>query len=114
MTAQSAQPTTYLKTFLALLALLALTVGANFFDLGSFNLALAMLVSLAKGLLIILFFMEVRYSRPIVWLFAAAGFVWLAIMLLFTLSDYYTRNWIGPDWRDANGGLNHVEFATPR
>ena len=114
MPAASAQPKTYLKTFVALLGLLMLTVGANFLNLGSFNVVAAMLISLAKALLIILFFMEVRYSRPIVWLFAAAGFVWLVIMLFITLGDYYTRNWIGPDWRDANGGINHVEFARPR
>ena len=114
MPAESAGPKTYAKTFLTLMALLALTVGANLVDLGPFNLLIALLVSVCKGLLIILFFMEVRYSHPLVWLFATAGFLWLVLMLIMTLSDYYTRSWIGPDWRDATGGRNHVEFAAPR
>ncbi len=114
MPTETVQPKTYLKTFALLMALLALTVGANFINLGPFNVAVAMLISVAKAALILLFFMEVRYSPPLVWLFATAGFVWLVLMLVIMLSDYYTRNWIGPDWRDATGGRNHVEFAKPR
>ena len=78
------------------------------------NRLIALLVSVCQGLLVILFFMEGRYSRPMVWLFATAGFLWLVLMLIITLSDYHTRSWIGPDWRDATGGRNHVEFAAPR
>ena len=57
--------------------LLALTVGANFVNLGPFNVMIALAISIAKGALIMLFFMEVRYSHPIVWLFATASFLWL-------------------------------------
>ena len=114
MPTETVQPKTYLKTFVILMVLLALTVGANCFNLGPFNVAVAMLISVAKAALIILFFMEVRYSNPIVWLFAATGFLWLVLMLVMMLSDYATRSWIGPDWRDGNGGKNHVEFAPPR
>ena len=70
-----------------------------------------MLISGAKGLLIALFFMEVRYSRPIVWLFAAAGMIWFTIMLLLIFSDYSTRSWISPGWTAGVNGSNHVEFA---
>jgi cytochrome c oxidase subunit 4 len=105
------RPKTYLKTFLALLGLLTLTVGANFADLGPFNVMIAMLVSVAKTLLIILFFMEVRYSPPLVWLFATAGFLWLILMIIMMLNDYETRSWVAPDWRAGVNGSNHVEFA---
>jgi hypothetical protein len=44
--------------------------------------------------LVILFFMHVRYSSRLTWLFVLAGFIWLAIMVDLTLSDYLTR----PDW----------------
>ena len=114
MPTEIVQPRTYLTTFAILMALLALTVGANFVNLGPFNVAVAMLIAVAKAALIILFFMEVRYSHPMVWLFAAAGFLWLVLMLVMMLSDYTTRSWIGPDWRDATGGKNHVEFAPSR
>ena len=113
MPAQSASPKAYAGTFLGLLLLLALTVGVNFFDLGSVNLVIALLISVAKALLIALFFMEVRYSRPMVWLFASAGVVWLTIMLLMMFSDYATRNWMAPGWTSGTNGTNQVKFASP-
>jgi cytochrome c oxidase subunit 4 len=113
MPAETMHLRTYLKTFAALMLLLVLTVGANFLEMGPFNVAVAMFISVAKALLIVLFFMEVRASRPMIWLAASAGFVWLMLMLVMMLSDYETRPWIGPDWRDGNAGTNHVEFATP-
>ncbi len=86
-------PRTYFVNGAALLGLLALTIGAAYVNLGPFNSAVAMSISLAKGALIILFFMHLRYSRPLLWVFAGAGFFWLGIMLVLALSDYLTRGW---------------------
>lgn len=104
---------TYFKTFGALLGLLALTVGANFINLGPFNVVVALAISIAKGLLIVLFFMEVRYSHPIVWLFASASFLWLVILLTITMSDYATRSWTQPVWTQGLRGSDHIEFSKP-
>ena len=104
---------TYFLVFGALLALLALTVGTSYLNLGPFNLIVSLTISIAKALLILLIFMEVRYSHPIVRLFAGAAFLWLLIMFALTMSDYYSRHWVGPDWRAGVGGSNHVEFGTP-
>ena len=103
----------YVRTFALLMALLVLTVGANFVNLGPFNTAVAMSISVAKALLIILFFMEVRYGTPLVWLFAAAGFIWLALLLVFVQSDYRTRQWSGQNWRGGTNGQDHIEFNNP-
>jgi len=43
--------------------------------------------------LILLFFMHLRDSKPIIWVFAGAGFFWLGIMFALALSDYLTRGW---------------------
>lgn len=86
-------PRTYLLNSAALMALLALTIAAAFVNLGPLNTIAAISISAAKGALIILFFMHLRYSRPVLWVFAAAGFFWLAIMLLMAMSDYLTRSW---------------------
>ena len=107
------QPKVYLRTFAALLALLVLTVGANFVNLGPFNVAVALAISIAKAAFIILFFMEVRYSPPMVWLFATAGFIWLLLLLIFSLSDYQTRAWSGQNWRGGTNGQDHIEFNNP-
>ncbi len=84
---------TYLCTTAALLALLALTIGAAFVNLGPFNTIAAMCISIAKGLLIILFFMHVRGSNHLIWVAVATGFFWLGIMFALSLSDFMTRGW---------------------
>ena len=110
MSDKKASPKTYLKVFVALMVLLALTVAADFVNLGPFNVLVAMTISVAKAALIVLFFMEVRYSHPIVWLFAGASFLWLLLLLVITMSDYATRGWTGMEWRNETNGTNHVEF----
>jgi cytochrome c oxidase subunit 4 len=79
----------------ALLLLLFLTWGLAQVDLGPFNNLAALGIAFAKMTLVLLFFMHLRWSNPLTWMFAAAGFVWLLIMLDLTLSDYLTRS---PGW----------------
>ena len=83
---------TYFKVFGALVALLVLTVLAAEVHLGYLNTPIAMMIGLAKAILIVLFFMHVRYSPPIVRVFAAAGFLWLGIMFMLTFADVLTRH----------------------
>jgi cytochrome c oxidase subunit 4 len=82
---------TYYLVFIALLVLLAATVGVAQFHLGPAGFFAAASIAGVKALLILLFFMHVRDSKPLIWLFAAAGFFWLAILLGLTFSDYLTR-----------------------
>ncbi len=77
--------------WLALLALLLLTWGLAQFDLHHFNVAAALTIALLKMMLVILIFMHVRYKPPLTWIFVAAGFIWLLIMINLTLSDYTSR-----------------------
>ena len=84
---------TYIVTEVALLAFLALTIAAAYLNLGPFNILVAMAISAAKGTLIILFFMHIRYSKPLLWVFVGAGFFWLGIMFVLALSDFMTRGW---------------------
>ena len=74
--------------------LLLLTWGVAQFDLGPFNIIAALTIAVTKMLLLILIFMRVRYSTRLTWIFVAAGFIWLLIMIDLTLSDYLTRNWV--------------------
>jgi cytochrome c oxidase subunit 4 len=82
---------TYVAIFGALMALLAITVGVAYIDLGKLNLAAAMAISVAKAALIVTFFMHLRYGRKLTWVFAGAGFFWLGIMLVLVMTDYATR-----------------------
>jgi cytochrome c oxidase subunit 4 len=74
-----------------LLVLLVMTWGVAKFDLGQWNIVAAMTIAIAKLLLVILIFMHVRYSTKLIWVFVAAGFFWLFIMLTLTMGDYLTR-----------------------
>jgi cytochrome c oxidase subunit 4 len=91
MNAPSAR--TYVFNGIALLAFLALTITAAYINLGPLNTIVAMSISAAKAALIILFFMHMRYGKPVLWLFAGAGFFWLGIMLVLAMSDYLSRGW---------------------
>ena len=82
---------TYLAIFVALMVLLGITIGVAYVDLGKLNLAVAMGIAIAKAALIVWFFMHLRYGQRLTWVFAGAGFFWLAIMLVLTMGDYATR-----------------------
>ena len=82
---------TYVIIWGLLMGLLLLTWGIARLNLGPLNVVAALTISVAKMLLVILFFMNVRHSSRLTWLFVAAGFIWLLIMLDLTLSDYFTR-----------------------
>jgi caa(3)-type oxidase subunit IV len=89
----------YWIVFAALMVLLVLTVAASDrgpfnFDVGTFNIVIALAIAAAKAVLIILYFMHVRISTRLVWLFSFAAFYWLAIMLWFTFTDYLSRPYL--------------------
>ena len=96
---------TNLLVFAGLIALLIATVVAAQFDLGVFSIVIALTIAGAKALLIILYFMHVRFSSRLAWVFAASGFIWLAILITFTLSDYMSRGWFGLPPPPLSGSL---------
>lgn len=88
---------TYYKVTVALMVLLGLTVGVYFVPLGTFGVVAALTIAFLKAVLIILYFMHVRYSSRLTMVMAAAGFFWLVILFALTFSDYLSRNGIvGP------------------
>jgi cytochrome c oxidase subunit 4 len=81
----------YLGVFVALMALMVATVIFAYMDLGVFNNVVAMVIAISKTVLIMLFFMHLRYSSRLTQIFGIIGFVFLVILVAFTLSDYFTR-----------------------
>jgi len=52
-----------------------------------------------KAMLVVLFFMHVKQASTMTKLFVVAGFFWMAILFVFTLSDYFSRGWLpGGKW----------------
>ena len=98
----------YYLIFGALLAMTALTVQVAFLDLGPLNIYLAMTIAVVKALLVVLFFMHLRYSSSLTKLFVIAGMVWFAILIALTTSDYFTRA-----WQSNPEGWVGIEESTP-
>jgi cytochrome c oxidase subunit 4 len=84
----------YYLVFLALMVGTGLTVWVAFFDLGAFNNVVMLTIACIKALLVILFFMHVRWGTRLTWVVVASGFVWLIIMFSFTMTDYLSRGWL--------------------
>ena len=84
------------KLYVAVWGILMLLVLGDWiqiqFDLGPFNTVLALVIAATQVLLGVLFFMQVRYSARLTWVFVVAGFLWLLIMFDLTLGDYLSRS----------------------
>ena len=87
-------PKLYWTNCLWLMLLLALTWGLSYVNFGVFNLVIALVISSTKTILIVLFFMHIKGSSRLLHLAAVAGLLWLFLMFLLTLSDYYSRGWV--------------------
>ncbi|MCU0493830.1 MAG: cytochrome C oxidase subunit IV family protein [Chloroflexaceae bacterium] len=99
---------TYFTIFGALLLLLGLTVGVAFLDLGPFSVVVALSIAFAKAILIVLFFMHVRYSSRLVQIFAATALLWFFFMISLTIADYMARSGDWPPSPDS-GPLSLAE-----
>ncbi len=85
----------YYSVFATLMVMTGTTIAIAFVDLGNLNIYVALAIAAFKATVVVLYFMHVKYSSPLIQLAAAAGFIWLAIMLSFTSTDYITREWVG-------------------
>jgi caa(3)-type oxidase subunit IV len=87
-------PSVYFRVYLGLIALAALTTGIAFINLGLLAAPAALIVATVKTVLVVLYFMHVRFSSAITKLFAGAGFFFLLILAALTLGDVVTRGWL--------------------
>lgn len=77
--------------YLALMALLGLTVGLSYLDLGRLGPWVAALVAVTKTAVVASIFMHLRKSTKLVRLLASGALLWLLLLFGLTLSDYFTR-----------------------
>ena len=84
-------PTVYTRNLVALLILTAITVGAAFIDFGSGNVVIALSIASVKAVLVALFFMHLRWDKPVNAIICMAGFLFLGIFLMFDLLDFTSR-----------------------
>jgi len=90
-------PSTYIKILVALMVLMFLTIAAAELDLGLIaDLVIALAIATAKMLLVMSFFMHLKWSSGLVKISGGVGFLFLAILLAFMFADYVGRDWLGP------------------
>jgi len=86
-------PVTYAIVFGTLLLGTAITVGAAYIDLGIFNPVVALAIACTKAVIVILFFMHVKYQSNLVKMTVGAGFFTFLVLITMTLTDYISRAW---------------------
>jgi len=80
---------TYYVIFGSLMVLTTITVIVAFINLGALNFPVALGIAIVKATLVVLFFMHVKYSSRLTQLVVGAAFLWLGVLILGTLNDYY-------------------------
>jgi cytochrome c oxidase subunit 4 len=85
---------TYVLIWLTLTILTFVTFYVSTINLHQWNVVVALGIAGFKMMLVIWFFMHVRTDNPLTKLFVFAGFFWIAILLVMTLGDYFSRTWM--------------------
>ncbi len=85
------RPAVYVLVWLALLALLAVTVGTAYLSLGWANTPLNLAISVTQAALVMLFSMHLRAAHPLIKVIAVIGFFGIAILIVLSLFDVLTR-----------------------
>ena len=84
-------PRVYVTIWALLLVFTAITVVVAGIDLGIMNVVVMLGIAVTKAVLVILYFMDIRDASRLTRLVVVSGFVWFAIMVLFTMTDVLTR-----------------------
>jgi cytochrome c oxidase subunit 4 len=84
----------YFSVFAALMILTALTVWAAFQHLGVWNTPVALSIAVAKALMVAWIFMHLRGSPKLTIFIVIGSVLWLAFLILITVSDYISRPWL--------------------
>src|SRR5271166_1450515 len=82
----------YYGIWIALMVLTVVTASVAFIDLGPFNTIVALVIATSKALLVVLFFMHVKYaSEKLTKVVIISSIFWLLLLLFLSLADYGTR-----------------------
>lgn len=82
----------YVLIWAALMCLTVITASVAFLDLGPLNTVVALVIATLKALLVVLFFMHVKYaSEKLTRMVIISALFWLMLLLFLSLADYTTR-----------------------
>ena len=84
---------TYYVIWILLLILTGLTTWIATIDLGPLNTIVALLIASTKAVIVVLFFMHVKYtSEKLTKVVIVSALFWLLILLALSMVDYGTRH----------------------
>ena len=86
-------PLQYCMVYVALLLGTIITIFAADVDMGVFNPVVALGIASTKMVIVILFFMHVKYQSHLVKMTVACGFFTFIVLITMTLTDYMSRAW---------------------
>ncbi len=86
---------TLASVFGALVILTVLTVAVAQVDLGVLNIPVAIGIAVSKAALVVMFFMALKYDKPVDLMVFTVGTVFVVVFLVFTLFDTAFRGDIG-------------------
>ena len=92
-------PKLYGAILAALLVLTCITVAASYVNFGatSVNVVVALTIASIKGSLVALYFMHLRYDKPVLSVIFVGGLFFLGLLLMLTMIDAGSRDSV-PYW----------------
>ena len=84
----------YFGAYIALIVLTFTTAGLAFINMGRLNAVVAIAIAICKAVLVLLYFMHIRYSPRLMMIVFLVGIFWLGILVVLTMGDYLTRIWL--------------------
>ena len=81
----------YYIVWVALLVLTGVTVGVSYIDLKNAAIIGALIIASFKSLLVIMYFMHVRFDKPLITVMIAAAIGTYIVFIGLTFTDYWYR-----------------------
>ncbi len=81
----------YITVWAALIVLTALTVGVSYVDMKHVTIFTALIIATVKATLVLLYFMHLRFEKPLYLYMVLAVIVTYVIFVGLTFSDYWFR-----------------------
>jgi cytochrome c oxidase subunit IV len=82
----------YIGIWAILMCLTVITASVAFINLGPLNTVVVLAIATSKALLVVLFFMHVKYtSEKLTKMVIVSALFWLMLLLFLSLADYTTR-----------------------
>ena len=94
------------KVWFALMALLALTCGSAFVDMGAWNGVANFSIAVLKALLVAAFFMHLISAQHVYRLIVLTALFTLTLLLGLSAADYWTRGLQASPWQVPRGAIS--------